>query len=337
MTDETNTPASEPGLGRLPRRALDEAAGWIARRGAGALTAEERAEFEAWRAADPVNAEAYRRVAALWDSGELATAAQQHADPIATIAHRRRPGARAKRRGFGAMAGIAAVALVVLAIGLSQVQDIALALQADHRTAAGEQARVDLPDGSRMVLNSGAAVAVDYEEERRHIRLLDGEAYFEVARDPDRPFEVTGRDASAKALGTAFAVRAGERAVTVSVRHGEVAVTGGARPDRSAVLAAGERVRVESGLTGATTRFDPETALAWLQGRLIFRDRPLGEVVAELNRHHAGWIVIADETLRSHAVSGNYRLDDPAAAAAALAAAVSADIAQVTDVLMILY
>lgn len=327
MTDENKIPAPGRGSGRLPRRPLDEAAGWIARLEAGGLTDEERADFEAWQGADRANADAYRKVAALWDSGELAAAARRRTDPIPAIRRRRR---------FGRMARVAAAALVVVAVGLSQIDEIVLALEADYRTATGERKRVDLADGSGMVLNSGAAVDVAYEDGRRHIRLLAGEAYFEVARDPDRPFEVQGGAASARALGTAFAVRAGENETTVTVRHGRVAVAGAARPGEPSMLAAAERVRVTNGVAGATTRVDPNMALAWLEGRLIFRDRPLGEVVAELGRYHSGWIVIADDRLRAHAVSGNYRLDDPAAVAAALAATASADLIRATDFLMIL-
>ena len=326
MTDEPTQ--SKPD--RLPRHALDEAAGWIARLGAGALTAEERAAFEAWQAADPANADAYRKVAALWDSGELAAAARGGAEPAPAPAIPRRH--RSRVLGL-----VAASVLLVVVVGLWQIDEVAVTLAADHRTATGEQAFLDLSDGSRMVLNSGSAVDVAYEDGRRQVHLLAGEAYFEVLRDPDRPFQVTSGEASVQVLGTAFAVSKGDGSETVTVRHGEVAVTGSGAPEQPAVITAGEQVRVSDGMTGARTTVDPDMALAWLDGRLVFRDRPLGEVVAELNRYHSGWIVILDERLRRHAVSGNYRLDDPLAAAEALAAATSADLTRVTAFLTLLH
>lgn len=313
---------------RLPRHALDEAAGWIARLGAGALTAEERAAFEAWQAADPANAEAYRKVAALWDSGELVAAARGSAAPAPAMPRRHRS------RVLGL---VAALVLLVVAIGLWQIEEVAVTLAADHRTATGEQVSLDLSDGSRMVLNSGSAVDVAYEDGRRQVHLLAGEAYFEVLRDPHRPFEVTSGEASVEVLGTAFAVSKGDGSETITVRHGEVAVTGSGAPEQPAALTAGEQVRVFDGMTGATMTVDPDMALAWLDGRLVFRDRPLGEVVSDLNRYHSGWIVILDESLRRHAVSGNYRLDDPLAAAEALAAATSADLTRVTAFLTVLH
>ncbi|MEM9683101.1 MAG: FecR domain-containing protein, partial [Pseudomonadota bacterium] len=164
-----------------------------------------------------------------------------------------------------------------------------------------------------------------------------GEAFFEVAHDPDRPFDVTGGDASVRVLGTTFTVRAEKDAATVTVLEGRVAVSGTAEPDQPSQLTAGERIRISDGSPGVTTRIDPAMAFAWIEGRLIFRDRPLGEVVEELGRYHSGWIVIANNQLRSHAVSGNYRLEDPVTTAAALANAASADVIRVTDYLTILH
>ena len=342
MTDDRTSPATD----RQARRPLDEAADWFARLGAGDLSAAEQADFEAWQAADPANAQAYRKVAALWNSSEFAAATRRDPQPVRPVSdspgpdptrQRSRVDTSPRRRRFGGMARIAAAALVFVAVGLTQIDAVFLALTADHRTGIGAQERLDLPDGSRMVLNSGSAVQVAYDGEHREVRLLAGEAYFEVTPDPARPFEVTSGEASVLVLGTAFAVRAGERSVTVAVRHGQVAVAGEDGPDRPSVLAAGEALRVTEGLPGETEAIDPEMTLAWLQGRLVFRDRPLGEIVAELNRYHSGWIIIADDRLRSHAVSGNYRLDDPTAAAAALAATASADVVQVTDFLTILH
>lgn len=325
--DAATDEATGPSLGAP----TDKALAWFARLRGEDVSAAERAAFDAWLSADPAHREAYRRVTALWDSAAFGAALRrQAASPPrpAPPPERRRPRWRA--------AVAAAAALALLAVGIDQAGDLAIALRADHRTATGERERVVLADGSVMVLNTGSAVALDFAPDRRRIRLLAGEAYFEVVTDPARPFEVASDGATVRVVGTAFAVRTAGPEVRVTVRRGQVAVTGTAEPARAVRLGRGEQVAVSEGRPGPKTRVDSEAVLAWLEGRLVIHRRPLGAVVDELRRHHPGWIVVADGRLGGVEVSGNYRLDDPAAVAAALAAATSAELVRVSDYLLIL-
>ncbi len=122
---------------------------------------------------------------------------------------------------------------------------IALRWQADHMTAIGEQRTLTLEDGSTVRLAPGSAIGVDYANGHRHVRLLSGEAYFEVMRDPSRPFEVTAQTAKVTVLGTGFNVRMSEDGADVAVRHGRVRVDyPDGRPPVSSVLVDGQWTRL---------------------------------------------------------------------------------------------
>jgi transmembrane sensor len=81
---------------------------------------------------------------------------------------------------------------------------------------------------------------------------------------------------------------------------------------------------------------DTDMALAWHDGRLIFRDQPLGHVLHDLARYHRGWIIVANDRLKDLNVSGNYRLDDPVRIVESLAAATGAEMIRLTDDFIVL-
>ena len=95
---------------------------------------------------------------------------------------------------------------------------------ADYHTAVGEQRMVTLEDGSTIQLNTDTAVNVTFSDDNRDIRLLQGEAAFTVARDPDRPFTVRSDSLYAHALGTIFSVRLQENRNSVTVLEHAVQV-----------------------------------------------------------------------------------------------------------------
>ena len=165
----------------------DAALDWFVRRqDAPGDAALERA-FRLWLGEDPRHAAAYARYDALWALPELdAASANLAARQDRADTHR---AARPRRRR---RAALAAAAALLLAVGLARYPDLWLRWQADYRTAAGGRSDVTLPDGSRMMLNTASAVAVDFAGGRRSVRLLAGEAFFDVVRDPDHPFRVSG-------------------------------------------------------------------------------------------------------------------------------------------------
>ena len=162
-------------------------------------------------------------------------------------------------------------------------------------TANRERAELRLSDGTRIRLApaSHIRVAADFGDRGRAV-YLDGQGYFEVAHDVDRPFTVYAGKTIARDLGTEFAVRnySEDRAVQVVVRKGAVAMSGVGR------LNAGDVGRLEIDGTSSLTRgVAVDSLLTWLDGRLVFHDAPLATVLAELRRWHDVDVHLADPAL----------------------------------------
>jgi transmembrane sensor len=182
-------------------------------------------------------------------------------------------------------------------------------------TAIGEQRSVVLGDGSLVTLNTASAVEVRITKDRRIVRLLTGEALFQVAHDVVRPFDVTTGDTTVRAVGTQFNVDRRATGTTVTVVEGRVAVL----TKRESTLSTAQSNPLEAGeqLTPAPrgprhiVRTDVAAAIAWTQRKLIFEHRRLGEVAAEFNRYNRQVIDISSDELRSQEVTGVFQANDP--------------------------
>ena len=165
-----------------------------------------------------------------------------------------------------------------------------------------ERATLRLPDGTQVSLApaSRLRLAADFGEERRDV-YLDGEAYFDVPHDSLRPFTVFASNASARDLGTQFLVRKypEDPMVQVVVRKGAVAMSGVGR------LAAGDLGRLGAdGQASLRRNVALGTYFSWLEGRLVFRDTPLIDVLRALRRWHDVDVQLADSTLGSLPFTG---------------------------------
>lgn len=289
--------------------ALDEAAEWYVRRDTGAFDVGEEACFLAWLA-KPTNRAAYEEIAGTWDDlGRISRPALSIGSPRdggAGAALRRQPPRSPIRRW-----ALAAAAAGIVAVAGGYAFDLPMRLEADAMTATGEARTVTLDDGSSIALNTASAIAVDYSRERRRIRLLRGEAVFTVAKDAARPFVVAAASGEAVARGTVFAVRKEDETATVTVLESRVGVSYPATGRTSVELSAGEAVDYSRRGLGELRAVDADAATAWRRGKLIFVDRPLGEVIAELNRYHSGRIQIIDEAIGTHPVSGVFDTKNP--------------------------
>lgn len=293
--------------GKIPADITEQAAAWLVRQDSGPLSVQEQAEFAAWLAEDELHRRAYADVEGVWDKAGKLPDSQPGTDVSL-----RRPASRGMHRWPLVLA--ASLAAVILGLWL----DVPLRLQADVMTAVGERRVVSLPDGSRIILNTDSAVAYDMDQDRRGVRLLRGEALFEVVRDPQRPFTVAAAGGRTTVLGTRFNVRRHPRGAAVTVIEGRVAVTHPpAEGDASLQLNVNQQVSYTAGGgLGRARAVDTGQIIAWQRGRLHFIDRPLEEVVAELDRYHSGMILIVDKSLRRRSVNGVFSIDEPLAALA---------------------
>lgn len=282
---------------------------WVVLLTSGDVAPSDIAAARAWCAEDPEHQAAFVEARRLWQlSGHLQAP-------------------RTRRSSTWAWA-TAAVLLVALGLGLVRQQ----AWDADYRTAVGEQRRIELADGSHILLDADSAVDVSLHEQRRSITLRRGGALFDVAHDPQRPFQVHAGELGATALGTVYAVRRQGDGAQVTVARGRVAVND---DSASVTLGAGEQVDWQAGSLHEKQRVDAAKALAWQHGRLVFDMTPLADVLAELQRYRPGYLVLGDDSLRGLKVSGTFRLDRLDDALATLEQAFPLRIQRYTDYLLV--
>lgn len=284
---------------RAQRKRHEEAADWLLRNREAGQPAAEQVAFRNWLDQDAENGRAYRAAELLMGEARNAIAS----DPALRALEMSRPGRSRPVAGL--------VLVAVLAGGAFLALDGPMRLRADAISGSGEMPVVTLADGSTLQLNASSAVAYDYTSERRIVRLLRGQAYFEVARDPARPFMVEADDTRVTALGTAFDVRLGDGRTDVTVTHSAVlaAFADGRRAPLR--ISQGEQAELDHSTgQGVVRSSDAVTALAWRRGQLVVDNAPLAFVVEEMNRHFAGRIIIASRALSQRRVSGTLLVSD---------------------------
>ena len=289
------------------------AAAWLLRQDAGPWTEHDAAEFEAWLAQSAGHRAAYYRYKGAWqEAGKLgallgrgATPPDAVAPPAMDVTVRKRPGWRAP--------GLAAAASLVCAVGLAALTYVVVLPPANvYATRVGAMETVALPDGSRLTLNTDSRLRIDMDGNDRRVRLRHGEAFFEVAKDPLRPFVVEAGDKRIIAVGTAFSVRRSGADVRVLVSEGRVRVETAGRADemlQAPLLDAGMVASTQGDAVLVQTRSAAEIAqkLSWRTGQLTFRDTPMAEAVAEFNRYNARKLVIEDASVEELRVGGIFR------------------------------
>jgi len=261
-------------------------------------------ELEAWVASDAANARAYEEARTLLGDARSAILA----DPkLSALKPKRRTSTGRKATALALTIGTATAAFLAF--------DGPMRLHADDMSGTGEMPTITLADGSTMQLNANSAVSYEFSGTARIVHLLRGEAYFEVARDPQRAFVVEANGAHTTALGTAFNVRLTEAAADIVVTEHAVEVTS-AGPSASAVrVEAGQEVACcTDGKVGTVRPVDTAAALAWRRGQLVVDNARLEDVVTEIRRHYSGRIVITSDDIAQRRVSGTFTVSDPDAA-----------------------
>jgi len=175
---------------------------------------------------------------------------------------------------------------------------------------AHEQSSLALPDGSVVHLNVGSDVEIRYFAGRREVELRAGEAYFDVARDPARSFEVIAADLRVRVTGTQFDVRLLDNMVQVGVREGVVRVSEAGSQTAIAMLEAGRSIQVAAGRIRLDRQVPPDHVGAWKDGILALYRTPLAEMVREVARYHPERKLEVDPTVAGLQVSGAFRIAD---------------------------
>jgi len=285
------------------------------------------ARFEAWKAKDRSHAETYAliattelRIRTFRDDPDL-LGLRHETLARASLGRRRRQLDR--KRLFGAMAAAVALSLAPLALWVAQVRTVppeAEAALPAYATSVGQRMILTLEDGSQVTLNTASRLRVAYTDTERRLYLDAGQAWFKVAHDADKPFNVIAGSQQVTAHGTQFDVRLKPDAVQVLLVEGKVSVAprhGGARA-ASAMLSPNDMLTVDASGVQVRRVADTGAVEGWREGVVVFDDTPLAEAVEEINRYATRPFVLTDGRAGRVRVSGVYRIGGEAVFAEAL-------------------
>jgi transmembrane sensor len=311
------------------------AANWLVLQDRG-LSADEQRQFERWLETDARHRRLYAGLRTTWGAIDRMPAG-------AIVA----PTARRRWKAQLIAGSLAAAAALVFMASMLSTRRASGPARHEAVTPVGGFQALSLPDGSVVRLNTASAVEVAYSATERGVRLTQGEASFEVARDTARPFVVRVGEVDVRAVGTIFNIRRGSDTVEVLVTEGKVRVndaasgrslisgelsapprdTAGASADASkppaeappgdALLVAGQRLRLKvaavAAPVAAVVELAPDEvarALAWQNRRVEFDLEPLEAIVAEFNRYNRHQLVIADPRLAQQRFGGKFPARD---------------------------
>ena len=308
---------------QISREIRAEASAWIAKLHGSERSPELEEDFRSWLGASAEHARAFEHMTEIWDC-----IAQVEAGGLPRLADRE-PRDRFDRPHRRLYFGLVAACALVIALGVAWFA----MMDGTYSTGIGEQRIVNLDDGSRIHLNSATTIDVDIGRTARRLRLVRGEAFFDVAKDPARPFIVTAGDRSVTALGTSFVVRFDPHRLAVTLVEGRVAVTEqgavGATDNLKAaisgnddnarlqslpsnsgnvlVLEPGERVTFSDGEAATIDLPRADATAAWRRGEVVLNDTPLSDAVVEMNRYQRQQIVLEGDGSGQLPISGIYR------------------------------
>lgn len=301
-----------------------EAAQWFARLHTPTCSEETRQEFAQWINTNPQHELAYEQCRTLWlISGNLKddpalkrelTSAYERIEELRSDAAPIIQSAKSKTwQRFAQAAAVVVVGIVfIFTMGQSKPQE--------YITHVGEQRLLQLEDGSTVMLNTNTKIQVSYSNQKRRIDLVQGEAYFDVSKDPKRPFEVIADNSLVRAVGTEFNVALLNRAVDVDVTEGIVEFeiptatpTAGKSPATKLAtrLKVGEAAQYQHGAANVKTR-DANLARvsAWQVRKIYFNANTLAEAVEEYNRYTQQKINVIDPDLNQQRITGIFHVGD---------------------------
>ena len=323
------------------------AAEWLARRDSGEWSGEDRHALQAWLDARTAHRVAFLRLESAWrEAGRLqalaagwpegvlpprgqwtaraATEALPHAPErdekprmappdLRELRFAPRRQEKTGRWGRAVAAAVALVALGSLAWGGWQLGGRE---QARYASGVGEVKSVAMTDGSTATLSSDSQLQVRMTRGERHVALVRGEAFFDVAHDPRRPFVVEAEGRRVRAVGTRFSVRRDADALRVVVTQGKVSLDSApgadGRGQPAALLPAGSMATADRNgvLVRSLPLAEAERFLEWRSGYLSFDDASLATVAAEFNRFNRRKLEVADPSIAGLRIGGNFRWDN---------------------------
>jgi len=280
---------------------IDEAAVWIARLRAPDRTLKVERGFRRWLDEKSSHAAAFDTATTAWELSAGFTGRS-----AAQVSWGKGAGSRIGLWRSIAVTSVSTTFLMV--VGLLYIHNCGVT------TNVGEQRVMTLEDGSRISLNTASRMTVRYTPHERRVELKAGEALFEIAKLPDRPFIVAVGSREIKALGTAFLVRDDDQSISVTLVEGKVAVSGA-----DVVLVPGQRLTLASAAQPQIDRPPIEKVMAWRRGQVELEETPLKLALVEMNRYSNLKVVLERPDAESVPINGVFRAGDSMGFASAVA------------------
>ena len=271
---------------------LDAACEWFVRLRGDDPDGERLQGFAAWLAEDAAHQTAFDAAATLFNDPALGQLVPATVTPIEP------PRQRQQRRWWPLGVAAAAIIATLTLVWLPEPTHV-------YSSDIGQQRAVRLDDGSQVTLNTDTQLAVSISDAERHVQLQQGEAWFDVAAAPERPFTVSTRGVRVTAVGTAFSVEQQTADTLVNLAEGNVLVAAGENQVR---LVPGQRARVGAGGQIEVQEVGVDHMATWR--RQIYEGVSLGELVADLNRYMPANMVIDDPALAATKVSAILHIGD---------------------------
>ncbi|MFC4307928.1 FecR family protein [Steroidobacter flavus] len=287
-------------------------------------SADKQAALARWLEESEAHRQAYEQVKKTWAlARQSAHDSQMLALRHETALRITRRSARTTARQGWLAAGVACLVIgAAVLLGMSPqltsqtnalLASFGIARDGTYVTGVGERLVINLKDGSQVTLNTGSSVEVAFSATERGLRLLRGQALFEVAKDPARPFVVTANDRRLVAVGTAFDVRLDGARMQVTMVEGTIRVERVARVSSApATITAGEQLTVDAAQLDRIRTADPERTTSWQHGQLLFDNTRLADAIAEMNRYSDRQLELGDASLADLRISGAFSTSRPA-------------------------
>lgn len=279
---------------------LGEAADWMVQLQSGSATDEDRRAIAQWQGRSAQHAQAWQRAEAILGDFNSVPGAIA-GDTLKRIG---------RKQALGRRQALGLLLLAGPATWLAYQHKPWQPWTADQHTAIGEQRNLTLPDGTRLLINTGSSLNIAFSEHVRRIELLQGEVMITTAKDPapaHRPFIVQTRHGTARALGTHFSVRVGEQASRVAVIEGAVEMLP-QHASHGVILKAGEQSAFDSDRVAAVQALDI-SAMTWENGMLLAQQMRLADLLDELGRYRHG-VLRCHDSVAGLTVSGAFPLRD---------------------------
>jgi len=317
------------------RQVYEEASEWLVELRVGEMDAASRERLDTWFRESPHHIRAFMELSCVWDDGHdlhldvgdgadalIARArATTNVVPLETVPSEVPEVSEDSPHLDGGLPvptprtrlyprWLALAAAVVVACFAAGWLALWAYVNPTYATDTGEQRIVQLGDGSTLTLDSRSRVRVRFSDHERDVDLLEGQALFQVAKDPARPFVVRSDSTHVRAVGTQFDVYRKVSGTTVTVVEGRVAVSPAAAD--AIQVSAGDQVVVMPSKVMRPDHADVAAATAWTRRELVFESTPLAEVAQEFNRYNARQLIVSDASLSDFHVTGVFSSTDPA-------------------------